>query len=108
MYKRVARWCSVVIFTCCLFLFQPSLAGHAASQGPQGKWQQFTYWTSFPYPYNWTYSVYSPVNYHVGTSVPLIVMLPGCTQSGESFEDSTGSTLAADTNMDVLADEKQF
>lgn len=108
MFKHATRWCSIVIFFSCLLLFQPSFVAHAAPQNPQGTWQQFTYWTAFPYPYNWTYSVYTPVNYHPGTSVPMVVMLPGCTQTGESFEDSTGSTLAADTNMDALADEKQF
>jgi poly(hydroxyalkanoate) depolymerase family esterase len=46
------------------------------------------------------YVVYTPVNYQVGTVVPLIVMLHGCTQTPADF--------AAGTQMDTLADQKQF
>src|SRR5256714_770281 len=81
-----------LIFACVLFL--PSLpSAHASS----GTWQQFTYngpAGSRPY------FVYTPANYQVGTAGPLIVMLHGCTQTPADF--------AAGTQMDQLADQKQF
>ncbi len=46
------------------------------------------------------YYVYIPANYQIGTSVPLIVMLHGCTQ--------TAVDLAASTKMNQLADQYQF
>ncbi|HJT56567.1 MAG TPA: PHB depolymerase family esterase [Ktedonobacteraceae bacterium] len=60
-------------------------------------WQQYLYKGpdgSLPY------YVYTPANYAVGTAVPLIVMLHGCTQ--------TALDLAASTRMNRLADEYQF
>ncbi|HJT57378.1 MAG TPA: PHB depolymerase family esterase, partial [Ktedonobacteraceae bacterium] len=60
-------------------------------------WQQYLYKGldgSLPY------YVYTPTNYVVGTAVPLIVMLHGCTQ--------TALDLAASTCMNQLADEYQF
>src|SRR5947209_2150586 len=81
-----------IIFAYVLFL--PSLpSAHASS----GTWQQFTYngpAGSRPY------FVYTPANYHIGTTVPLVVMLHGCTQNPSDF--------AAGTQMDALADQKQF
>jgi poly(hydroxyalkanoate) depolymerase family esterase len=81
-----------IIFACVLFL--PSLP---SAQASSGTWQQFTYngpAGSRPY------FVYTPANYHVGTAVPLVVMLHGCTQNPSDF--------AAGTQMDALADQKQF
>src|SRR5437868_12074803 len=46
------------------------------------------------------YFVYTPANYQVGSAVPLIVMLHGCTQTPADF--------AAGTQMNQLADQKQF
>jgi poly(hydroxyalkanoate) depolymerase family esterase len=46
------------------------------------------------------YYVYTPANYQVGTAVPLIVMLHGCTQTPTDF--------AAGTQMNALADQDQF
>src|SRR5579883_594429 len=46
------------------------------------------------------YYVYTPANYRVGTAVPLIVMLHGCTQTPTDF--------AAGTQMNALADQDQF
>ena len=78
-----------IIFACVLFL--PSLpSAHASS----GTWQPFTYngpAGSRPY------FVYTPANYQVGTAVPLVVMLHGCTQTPADF--------AAGTQMDALADQ---
>jgi len=60
-------------------------------------WQEFTYKGpagSRPY------FVYTPENYQVGTAVPLVVMLHGCTQTAADF--------AAGTQMNALADQYHF
>jgi poly(hydroxyalkanoate) depolymerase family esterase len=46
------------------------------------------------------YFVYTPANYQVGTAVPLVVMLHGCTQTAVDF--------ATGTQMNQLADEYNF
>ncbi|HET9921368.1 MAG TPA: PHB depolymerase family esterase [Ktedonobacteraceae bacterium] len=46
------------------------------------------------------YFVYTPVSYQVGMSVPLIVMLHGCTQTADAF--------ATSTRMNELAGQQQF
>ncbi|SRR6266446_5848781 len=76
-----------------LLLTPASQLAHAGG----GTWQEFLYngpAGSRPY------FVYTPVNYHPGTPVPLIVMLHGCTQTAADF--------AAGTQMDRLADVHQF
>ena len=60
-------------------------------------WQQYLYEDpagSLPY------FVYTPEDYQIGTAVPLIVLLHGCTQ--------TAVDLAASTQMNSLADQHQF
>src|SRR5258708_26895508 len=47
-----------------------------------------------------SYFVYSPANYQVGTAVPLVVMLHGCTQTAQEF--------AAGAQMNMLADQYNF
>lgn len=94
MFNRFTRWCSLAVFVGCLLFFQRSPVAHAA---PTGSLQQFSYLGPAGL---YTYDVYTPANYQVGTSVPLIVVLSGCTVSA--------ATMAADTGMDSLADQKQF
>ena len=60
-------------------------------------WQQFTY--NDPVGKH-LYYVYTPTSYQVGTQVPLIVMLHGCSQSAIDF--GTG------TAMNVLAEQNGF
>lgn len=57
-------------------------------------WQQYTYRDSVG---TYLYSVYTPDNYRVGTAVPLIVMLHGCSQSALDF--------AAGTLMNQVAEQ---
>jgi len=60
-------------------------------------WQQFKYRnTGGDRPY----FVYTPVNYQVGTAVPLLVMLHGCTQTALDF--------ATGTSMNLLAEQYGF
>jgi len=47
------------------------------------------------------YWVYTPLNYQVGTAVPLIMILHGCAQPSVFF-------IAYDTHMNQLADTHQF
>lgn len=68
-----------------------------AARASSGTWQQFTY--SGPAGSR-PYDVYTPAGYQVGTSVPLFVMLHGCTQTPSDF--------ATGTQMDALADAHQF
>ena len=93
------RWrhlfiCGIIIVVIPILLLQVLPKARADSSGI---WQQYTYngpAGSRPY------FVYTPASYQVGTAVPLIVMLHGCTQAPADF--------AAGTQMDQLADQKQF
>jgi poly(hydroxyalkanoate) depolymerase family esterase len=96
MFKRLAQWGGIVIFIGCLLFSQRVFVGHA-TPATTGKLRPFSY--SGPAGL-YTYEVYTPANYQAGTSVPLIVVLSGCTVDA--------STMAADTGMDNLADQKQF
>ncbi len=80
----------VLVLFCLLPLLQ-----HAHASG--GTFTQYTYNGSAG---SRPYFVYTPVNYQVGTAVPLIVMLHGCTQTPTDF--------AAGTQMNALADQDQF
>ncbi len=91
--RRFFICCIIVTLVAAVFLVQFSPRSHASS----GTWQQFTYNGSAG---SRPYFVYTPANYQTGTAVPLIVMLHGCTQTPSDF--------AAGTQMDALADQKQF
>ena len=80
----------------CLIAFTLTIVQpvHASSSGT---FTQYTYNGSAG---SRPYYVYTPANYQVGTAVPLIVMLHGCTQTPTDF--------AAGTQMNALADQKQF
>ncbi|MEO8972696.1 MAG: PHB depolymerase family esterase [Ktedonobacteraceae bacterium] len=60
-------------------------------------WQEFNYRDAVG---SHPYFVYTPKSYQVGSSVPLIVMLHGCTQSALDF--------AAGTRMNLLAEQFNF
>ena len=60
-------------------------------------WQQYMYQDSTS---SHPYFVYTPTTYHVGTAVPLLVMLHGCTQTAADF--------AAGTRMNQLAEQYGF
>src|SRR2546421_727367 len=93
------RWrhlfiCGIIIVVIPILLLQVLPKARADSSGI---WQQYTYngpAGSRPY------FVYTPASYQVGTAIPLIVMLRACTQTPADF--------AAGTQMDQLADQKQF
>jgi poly(hydroxyalkanoate) depolymerase family esterase len=70
---------------------------HTAHASSSGSWRMYTYSSSQG---SRNYYVYTPANYQLGRSVPLVVMLHGCTQSAADF--------AAGTQMDALADQDQF
>src|SRR5205085_8328087 len=93
------RWrhlfiCGIIIVVIPILLLQVLPKARADSSGI---WQQYTYngpAGSRPY------FVYTPANYQVGTAVPLIVMLHGCTQTPTDF--------ATGTQMNQLADQYNF
>jgi poly(hydroxyalkanoate) depolymerase family esterase len=60
-------------------------------------WQSYTYKDTTN---SHQYFVYTPTTYHVGTAVPLLVMLHGCTQTAEDF--------AIGTRMNQLAEQNSF
>jgi poly(hydroxyalkanoate) depolymerase family esterase len=86
--------CAIIIVVIPILLLQVLPKARADSSGI---WQQYTYTGPVG---SRPYFVYTPANYQVGTAVPLIVMLHGCTQTPADF--------AAGTQMDQLADQKQF
>jgi len=85
----------ISIIVCTPILFLDLLPKVHATTG--GLWQQYTYDGSAG---SRPYFVYTPASYQPGTIVPMIVMLHGCTQTPADF--------AAGTQMDQLADQKQF
>src|SRR6266700_1557830 len=93
------RWrhlfiCGIIIVVIPILLLQVLPKARADSSGI---WQQYTYngpAGSRPY------FVYTPESYQVGTAVPLIVMLHGCTQTAVDF--------AVSTRMNQLADQYKF
>ncbi len=95
--RRTLKRCAVPLLLFLLVFswmaYAPTQPAHAAS----GTWQGFTYSGSAG---SRPYFVYTPAGYRVGTPVPLIVMLHGCTQTPSDF--------AAGTQMDDLADAHQF
>src|SRR5947209_17550959 len=93
-YWRYFLVCGIIILLVPVFLLHFLNKGHANSSGT---WQQYTYNGSAG---SRPYFVYTPANYQSGTPAPLIVMLHGCTQTPADF--------AAGTQMDQLADQKQF
>jgi poly(hydroxyalkanoate) depolymerase family esterase len=97
--KTLVILSTIVIFAAVLFFRAPFHASplpavHASSSGT---WQQYIYSGSAG---SRPYFVYTPAGYRAGRAVPLIVMLHGC--------DQTPVDLAAGTQMDQLADQKQF
>jgi poly(hydroxyalkanoate) depolymerase family esterase len=67
-------------------------------------WQQFSYQNAHG---NHRYDVYTPERSPVGTSVPLIVMLHGCTQTALDFALGTGMNLLAEQNGFVVVYPQQ-
>lgn len=92
MSRFVRYFAVLVLVAICLTPFARRVQASSS-----GSWQQFTYNGSAG---SRPYFVYTPANYQVGTAVPLIVMLHGCTQTPADF--------ATGTQMDALADQKQF
>ena len=86
---------AILVFVLLAFFILPRFPLTAHASG--GIWQQYTY--SSPVGSR-SYFVYTPVNYRVGTAIPLVVMLHGCRQTPANF--------AAGTQMNQLADQKQF
>src|SRR5437762_530073 len=93
-YWRYLPICGIIAILIPGLLLQWFPKVHADSSGT---WQQYTYNGSAG---SRPYFVYTPANYQVGTATPMIVMLHGCTQTPTDF--------AAGTQMDQLADQKQF
>src|SRR5437762_6449634 len=86
--------CGIIIVVVPMLLLQLFIKVHANSSGT---WQQYTYDGSAG---SRAYFVYTPANYQVGTAAAMMVMLHGCSQTPADF--------AAGTQMDQLADQKQF
>ncbi|MBE3561500.1 MAG: PHB depolymerase family esterase [Ktedonobacteraceae bacterium] len=92
--SRFVRSLIVLTLLCSFLLTLPFIQRvHASS----GTFTQYTYNGSAG---SRPYYVYTPANYQVGTAVPLIVMLHGCTQTPTDFANGT--------QMNALADQNQF
>ncbi len=89
----------VVVFFCLVAFgingFLVLLPSRVSAINPM--WQKYTYRGPVG---SRPYFVYTPENYQVGTAVPLIVMLHGCTQTAVDF--------ATSTRMNQLADQYKF
>ncbi|GER91289.1 hypothetical protein KDW_54510 [Dictyobacter vulcani] len=85
---------TLVLVTVLMFIV-PSFIRQAHASG--STFTQYTYNGSAG---SRPYYVYTPANYQVGTAVPMIVMLHGCTQNPTDFANGT--------QMNALADQKQF
>lgn len=98
MFKYLARWsgCGIAIIAGYLFLAQCVSVTHGAPAAA-GQTRQLSYVGPAGL---YTYNVYMPANYQADRPVPLIVVLAGCTLDA--------STMAADTGMNRVADQKQF
>ncbi|GHO80641.1 hypothetical protein KSD_84120 [Ktedonobacter sp. SOSP1-85] len=90
--SRLCRYTAVLVL---LMLGLAPFTPHAHASS--GTFQQYTYNGSAG---SRPYYVYTPANYQAGTTVPLIVMLHGCTQNPTDFANGT--------QMNALADQKQF
>lgn len=90
--KRTLVW--GIILTMLLALFAP---GTFPTFAATGKWEQFNYSGT---PGSRPYFVYTPSTYQPGASVPMVVMLHGCTQTPADF--------AAGTGMNQLAEQYNF
>src|SRR5579875_1467403 len=86
--------CGLIVLASSSF-FLPFFAARAHASS--GTFTQYTYNGSAG---SRPYYVYTPANYQVGTPVPLIVMLHGCTQTPTDFANGT--------QMNTLADQDQF
>ena len=83
----------LILGNCFLLSFARPGVAHASS----GNFTQYTFNESAG---SLSYFVYTPANYQVGTTVPMIVMLHGCGGNSTEFANLT--------QMNVLADQKQF
>jgi poly(hydroxyalkanoate) depolymerase family esterase len=70
---------------------------HPTLLAAQGTFEKFTFQGTAG---SRDYFVYTPANYQLGTAVPLLLMLHGCTENPEVFADIT--------QMNQLADQNQF
>lgn len=91
--KWFALLCGLLVLSGSLFFPAFVRPAHASS----GVWHEFTYVSSQG---DRNFFVYTPAGYQPQTSVPMIVMLHGCTQTVQDF--------ATGTQMNQLADQKQF
>ena len=97
--KAIQAWTLVFMLLVSLLVPAPD-AGYAAS----GQWEQFSYsGTGGSRPY----FVYTPAGYTPGTSVPVIVMLHGCTQTPADFAAGTGMNDLADLNQFIVVYPQQ-
>lgn len=92
--KSILLLGNIAIISAALFFHVHPFSTARASSGT---WQQYTYNGSAG---SRPYVVYTPADYQLGSAVPLVVMLHGCTQTPADF--------AAGTQIDQLADQKQF
>lgn len=94
---RFARYLVVLLLALlCVISWTLPLIQHARASS-SGTFTQYTYNGAAG---SRPYYVYTPANYQVGSAVPMVVMLHGCTQTPTDF--------AAGTQMNALADQQQF
>ncbi|GCE09901.1 extracellular catalytic domain type 1 short-chain-length polyhydroxyalkanoate depolymerase [Dictyobacter aurantiacus] len=93
LLRSLTALVALVLMSALMFTVPFMQRAHASS----GTFTQYTYNGSAG---SRPYYVYTPANYQVGTAVPMIVMLHGCTQNPTDFANGT--------QMNALADQKQF
>ena len=87
--KKGFRVLAILVLSCSFVIGVHPFQSHAASS-----------FKTYSYGGGWQYKVYVPSSYTGSSSVPMMVMLHGCSENADDFAKGTG--------MNQLAEQKNF